>query len=178
MTIRVVVADDQALVRAGFADDPRRRSPTSRWSARPPTAPRRCDAAPRHAARTWCSWTSGCRELDGIEATRRILRRAPPTPPRVLMLTTFDLDDYVYAALRAGASGFLLKDAPPDAARRRGARRRGRESLLAPALTRRLVDRVRAGCRRRYGPTAARGADHRAGARACSRLLARGLVQR
>jgi DNA-binding NarL/FixJ family response regulator len=50
--------------------------------------------------------------LDGIEATRRIT--AAPDPPRVLVLTTFDLDEYVYGALRAGASGFLLKDAPED----------------------------------------------------------------
>jgi DNA-binding NarL/FixJ family response regulator len=50
--------------------------------------------------------------VDGIEATRRVLRE--PDPPRVLVLTTFDLDEYVFAALRAGASGFLLKDAPED----------------------------------------------------------------
>ena len=70
--------------------------------------------------------------LDGIEATRRLRRE--PTPPRVLVLTTFDLDEYVYEALRAGASGFLLKDAPPEPAargsphrreRRRAARARG-----------------------------------------------------
>src|SRR5687767_2721572 len=51
-------------------------------------------------------------KLDGLEATRRIL--AEPDPPRVLVLTTFDLDEYVFAALRAGASGFLLKDAPEE----------------------------------------------------------------
>ena len=52
--------------------------------------------------------------LDGLEATRRIARAAATTPPRVLVLTTFDLDDYVYEALRAGASGFLLKDTSPE----------------------------------------------------------------
>ena len=52
-------------------------------------------------------------ELDGLEATRRLLAAAR-RPPRVLILTTFDLDEYVYEALRAGASGFLLKDAPPE----------------------------------------------------------------
>jgi DNA-binding NarL/FixJ family response regulator len=68
---------------------------------------------------------------DGISATRRIL--AQPAPPRVLMLTTFDLDEYVYDSLRAGASGFLLKDMPGEdivTAVRQAAR--GSDSLLAP----------------------------------------------
>jgi DNA-binding NarL/FixJ family response regulator len=77
--------------------------------------------------------------LDGIEATRRLV--ASPVPPRVLVLTTFDLDEYVYEALQAGASGFMLKDAPPsqllEAVR---AVARG-DTLLAPAVTRRLVER-------------------------------------
>ena len=62
--------------------------------------------------------------MDGIEATRRIL--AADDAPRVVMLTTFDLDEYVFAAFRAGASGFLLKDAPAARHRRRGPRGRGR----------------------------------------------------
>jgi DNA-binding NarL/FixJ family response regulator len=73
--------------------------------------------------------------LDGVEATKRLA----DSPARVLMLTTFDIDDYVYAALRAGASGFLLKDATPDelvAAVRVIA---AGESLLAPAVTSRLI---------------------------------------
>jgi DNA-binding NarL/FixJ family response regulator len=77
--------------------------------------------------------------LDGVEATRRIV--ASGSPARILMLTTFDLDEHAYAALRAGASGFLLKDVRPadlvDAIRviARG------DALLAPSLTRRLLDR-------------------------------------
>jgi DNA-binding NarL/FixJ family response regulator len=77
--------------------------------------------------------------MDGIEATRQIVRKNPEV--RVLALTTFDLDEYVYAAVQAGASGFLLKDVPPDdlvhAVRvvERG------ESMLAPSLTRRLLER-------------------------------------
>jgi DNA-binding NarL/FixJ family response regulator len=77
--------------------------------------------------------------MDGIEATRQIVRKDPEI--RVLALTTFDLDEYVYAAVQAGASGFLLKDVPPDdlvhAVRvvERG------ESMLAPSLTRRLLER-------------------------------------
>jgi DNA-binding NarL/FixJ family response regulator len=78
--------------------------------------------------------------MDGIEATRRILAKAPQ-PPRVLALTTFDLDEYVYAAVRAGASGFMLKDISPDDlihAVRVVARG---EAMLAPSLTRRLLER-------------------------------------
>jgi len=81
--------------------------------------------------------------LDGIEATRRLLAQLPDV--RVLALTTFDLDEYVYAAVRAGASGFLLKDVSPaglvDAVR---AVSRG-DTMLAPALTRRLLERFAAG---------------------------------
>jgi DNA-binding NarL/FixJ family response regulator len=79
-------------------------------------------------------------KLDGIEATRRIL--AGPEPrPRILVLTTFDLDEYVFAALRAGASGFLLKDAPEEqlAAAIRVAAEGG--SMFAPSVTRRLIER-------------------------------------
>jgi DNA-binding NarL/FixJ family response regulator len=78
--------------------------------------------------------------LDGIEACRRLASQAPEV--RVLMLTTFDLDDHVYAALRAGASGFLLKDAPPDQlleAIRVVARG---DSMLAPSVTRLLIDEI------------------------------------
>ena len=77
---------------------------------------------------------------DGIQATRAILGGALAEPPRVLVLTTFDEDEYVYEALRAGASGFLLKDAPPEAlvAAVRGVV--AGDALLAPAVTRRLVE--------------------------------------
>ena len=78
--------------------------------------------------------------LDGIEATRQIVAATGDGGPRVLILTTFDLDEYVYAGLRAGASGFLLKDAPP--AELTGAVRavaRG-DAVVAPSVTRRLLD--------------------------------------
>ncbi|GAA1392332.1 response regulator transcription factor [Pseudonocardia kongjuensis] len=78
--------------------------------------------------------------LDGIEATRR-LRSAPGRAPRVLVLTTFDLDEYVYRALRAGADGFLLKDAPPDRIAEAVRTVAAGEALLAPAPTRRLIER-------------------------------------
>lgn len=78
--------------------------------------------------------------MDGIDATRHLNASALSPKPQVLILTTFDLDEYIYAAIRAGASGFLLKDAPPDDlihAIRVVARG---EALLAPKITRRLIE--------------------------------------
>jgi DNA-binding NarL/FixJ family response regulator len=89
--------------------------------------------------------------LDGLEATRRILDGASPTS-KVLVLTTFDLDEYVYESLRAGASGFMLKDAPPeqlvDAIRIVASG----DSLLAPSVTRRVIEGFVAGRPARDGP--------------------------
>ncbi|GAA2889309.1 response regulator transcription factor [Streptosporangium fragile] len=78
-------------------------------------------------------------KMDGIEATRRI--RGEPDAPAVLVLTTFDLDQYVYEALRAGAGGFLLKDAPPGQLAEAVRTVAGGQALLAPAVTRRLIER-------------------------------------
>jgi len=77
--------------------------------------------------------------MDGIEATRRIVAARPAS--RVLALTTFDLDEYVYAAVRAGASGFLLKDVPPDDLVHAVQVVARGESMLAPTLTKRLLER-------------------------------------
>ena len=78
--------------------------------------------------------------LDGIEATRRITADPALHGVRVVVLTTFDADDYVYTAIRAGASGFLLKDAPPeDVAEAIRVVARG-DALLAPSVTRRLIE--------------------------------------
>jgi DNA-binding NarL/FixJ family response regulator len=79
-------------------------------------------------------------DLDGLEATRRIVADGDGDP-RVLMLTTFDLDHYVYAALTAGASGFLLKDVTPEHLVAAVRMVRSGDALLAPAITRRLVER-------------------------------------
>jgi DNA-binding NarL/FixJ family response regulator len=88
--------------------------------------------------------------VDGLEAMERIAASGSPT--RVLMLTTFDLDEYVYRAMRAGASGFLLKDmASEDIVTAVRQVSRGADALLAPALTRRLLDRFTAGPPRRDG---------------------------
>jgi len=78
--------------------------------------------------------------LDGIEATRRLAVQGEKAP-RVLVLTTFDLDEYVYQALRAGAAGFLLKDTPPRQLAEAVRTIAAGESLLAPAVTKRLIER-------------------------------------
>ncbi len=77
--------------------------------------------------------------VDGIEATRRILAD-PSCPTRVVMLTTFDMDEYVYAALQAGASGFLLKDVEPELLVAGIRAVHSGESLLAPSVTRRMIE--------------------------------------
>ncbi|MFD8817266.1 response regulator [Streptomyces sp. NPDC059627] len=138
---RVVVADDQALVRTGFrlilaADG-------IEVVAEATDGHEAVDAV-RRTRPDVVLMDIRMPELDGLEATRRIL--AAPDPPRVLMLTTFDLDRYVYAALSAGASGFLLKDVTPEHLTAAVRTVRSGDALLAPAITRRLVERfARAG---------------------------------
>jgi len=77
--------------------------------------------------------------MDGLEATRRILEHATDEAPRVLMLTTFDLDEYVYDALRSGASGFLLKDAPADELVHAVRVVAAGDALVSPSVMRRLI---------------------------------------
>jgi DNA-binding NarL/FixJ family response regulator len=104
--IRVLLVDDQELVRAGFRmilDA----EPELEIVAEAADGLEAVEAADRHTIDA-ALMDIRMPNLDGIEATRRLLERSPET--RVLMLTTFDLNEYVYAALRAGASGFLLKD--------------------------------------------------------------------
>src|SRR5262249_2601942 len=94
-------------------------------------------------------------ELDGLEATRQILSAQPAgTGPRIIVLTTFDLDQYVYAALAAGASGFLLKDVTPDHLVHAVRVVRDGDALLAPSITRRRVERF-------TRPDPGRSAHHR-----------------
>ncbi|MFG3345175.1 response regulator [Streptomyces sp. NPDC048018] len=139
MTIRVIIVDDQAMVRAGFA---------ALLSAQPdidvvgeaPDGRQGVEVA-RSTHPDVVLMDVRMPELDGLAAARQILDPPPGVVhrPRVLMLTTFDVDDYVYEALRAGASGFLLKDAPPAdliAAVRVVA---AGEALLAPSVTKRLI---------------------------------------
>ncbi len=135
MTIRVVIADDQGMVRSGF---------TVLLNAQPDIEV----IAEAVNGQEAVAHATGLHPdvilmdvrmpvLDGLQATRQIT--ALPEPPKILILTTFDLDDYVYEALRAGASGFLLKDASArelaDAVRLVAAG----DALLAPGITRRLI---------------------------------------
>jgi DNA-binding NarL/FixJ family response regulator len=135
--IEVVVVDDQSLVRAGFrvlvdsADDllvvGEAEDGAGAVQVVSATRPDVVLMDVRMPA------------MDGIEATRRITQAAATAATKVIILTTFDLDEYVYEALRAGASGFLLKDTPPDdllAAIRIVA---AGDALLAPSITRRLI---------------------------------------
>ena len=78
--------------------------------------------------------------MDGIEATRRVVATADGPPPRVLVMTTFDIDEHIIDALRAGASGFLVKDSPPEELIRAVRIIADGEALLAPSVTRRLLD--------------------------------------
>jgi DNA-binding NarL/FixJ family response regulator len=136
VTIRVLVADDQAMVRAGFRvlltdeDD-------VEVVAEASNGREAVDKAARFRP-TVILMDIRMPELDGLEATRRIL--AHDDTARILILTTFDLDEYVYEALRIGASGFVLKDDPPEqllAAIRTVA---GGDALLSPAITRRVIE--------------------------------------
>ncbi|MDH6119393.1 response regulator transcription factor [Kitasatospora sp. GAS204B] len=135
--LHVVVADDQALVRTGFRMI--LESEGIEVVAEAGNGAEAVDAV-RRTRPDVVLMDIRMPELDGLEATRRIVGD-DPNGPRVIILTTFDLDQYVYAALSAGASGFLLKDVSPE--HLAGAVRmvRGGDALLAPAITRRLVER-------------------------------------
>ncbi|HTF08951.1 MAG TPA: response regulator transcription factor [Asanoa sp.] len=136
--IKVLIADDQAMVREGFGALLAAQADMLVVGAAADGA--QAVAESRRLDPDVVLMDIRMPVLDGLEATRRLLAGRPPgAPPRVLVLTTFDLDDYVYEALRAGASGFLLKDAP--AADLVNAVRvvAGGEALLAPSVTRRLI---------------------------------------
>ncbi|MEU0990806.1 response regulator transcription factor [Streptomyces sp. NPDC005953] len=139
MTIRVIIVDDQAMVRAGFAA---LLSAQSDIDVVGEAADGRAGLeVSRSTHPDVVLMDVRMPEMDGLAAARAILSPPPGVihVPKVLMLTTFDVDDYVYEALRAGASGFLLKDAPPAdliAAVRIVA---AGEALLAPSVTRRLI---------------------------------------
>jgi DNA-binding NarL/FixJ family response regulator len=168
--IRVLIADDQTLVRAGFRMVVEARDDLSVVGEAADGAQAVALAAELHPDVVLMDVRMPV--MDGIEATRRIT--ALEGHPRILILTTFDLDQYVYDALRAGAAGFLLKDAPPTelaAAIRAVA---AGDSLLAPSVTRRLIERfVSLPAPRRADPGAL--ADLSGREAEVLRLVARGL---
>ena len=141
MSVRIVIADDQAVVRAGlrkiFEADPELE-----------VVGEAADGAAavevvRRLRPDVVVMDIRMPVLDGLEATR-LLTADPGEGQRVLVLTTFDLDEYVYEALRAGASGFMLKDAPPEELIAAVRVVSGGEGLLAPAVTRRVIERFAA----------------------------------
>jgi DNA-binding NarL/FixJ family response regulator len=138
VSARVFLVDDQALVRAGFR---------MLIDAQPDMEVVGEAGDGREALEALAVTTADIvlmdvrmPELDGVETTRRLT--ATDRPPKVIVLTTFDLDEYVFAAIRAGASGFLLKDARPDELL--GAMRTvlGGDAVVAPSATRRLLEHV------------------------------------
>ena len=135
--IRILLVDDQALVRAGFRmildAEPEMEVVGEASDGR--------EAVDQVRALRPDVVLMDIRmpELDGLEAARRILSGAEDDAPKILMLTTFDLDEYVYEALRAGASGFLLKDTPPEQLVSAIHVIAEGEALLSPSITRRVI---------------------------------------
>jgi DNA-binding NarL/FixJ family response regulator len=135
MTIRVLIADDQSMVRAGF-----RMLLAGEQDIEVVAEARDGLEAVAKAARfdpTVILMDIRMPELDGLEATRRIL--AANDTARILILTTFGLDEYVYEALRDGASGFVLKDDPPEQLISAVRTVAGGNALLSPAITKRVI---------------------------------------
>lgn len=137
MTIRVVLADDQTMVRSGFR---------MILEAEPDIAvvAEAADGAEALALATRLEPDVTLMDvqmprMDGLEATRRLLH-APGCRTRVVVLTTFERDDYVFDALRAGASGFLLKNAPPEELVHAVRVVAAGDALLAPSVTRRIIE--------------------------------------
>jgi len=149
MTIRVLLCDDQALVRSGF-----RMILEARPGLQVVGEAEDGAQAVRLARQTQPDvilMDVRMPHLDGVEATRQIV--AAGSPARILVLTTYDLDDYVYAAIRAGASGFLLKDVQPAQLAEAIRVIAAGEALLAPSVTRRLLGQF---ARTLPGPRASR----------------------
>lgn len=155
MTIRVLVADDQALVRTGFRmildahDD-------LEVVAEAVDGLDAVDAV-RRTRPDVVLMDVRMPNLDGVEATRRLAGPGVDPPTKVLILTTFDLDEYVFGALEAGASGFLLKDTPPEELVRAVRVVASGDALVDPAVTRRLIETFVAS-RAAAGPPAEPGA--------------------
>lgn len=138
MTIRVLIADDQDLVRTGI-----RMILESESELEVVGEARDGEEAVAKARRLRPDvvlMDVRMPNVDGVAATRRLAELDPPLPTRVLIVTTYDLDEYVFAALRAGAAGFLLKHAPPETLIDGIRTVASGEGLLAPEITRRVIE--------------------------------------
>ena len=137
MTIKVVIADDQALVRGGFVVMVGA-APDMEVLGEAGDGAQAVEQVRRHRPDV-VLMDVRMPVLDGIEATRAITTDLATSSAHILILTTFDLDDYVYRALRAGASGFLLKDTAPEELLAAIRTLAAGDALLAPSVTRRLI---------------------------------------
>ena len=135
--LRVLIADDEALVRGGFRMILEAQADLEVVGEA--ADGQQALARARELAPEVVLMDIRMPAMDGLEATRRLVSGSP-TPPKVVMLTTFDLDQYVYQAMKVGASGFLLKTAPPSELAAAVRAVVGGEVLLAPPITRRLVE--------------------------------------
>ena len=134
--IRVLLADDQALVRGGFRMILEAQNDVEVVAEAEDG--QQAIALARELKPDVVLMDIRMPGLDGLEATRRLL--TAPEPPRVLILTTFDLNEYVYEAMKSGASGFLLKDVRPEQLAEAVRTVASGDALLAPAITRRLIE--------------------------------------
>jgi DNA-binding NarL/FixJ family response regulator len=139
VTIRVLVVDDQPLIRAGFHKMVEARPDLEVVGEAADGA--EAVAQARRLGPDVVLMDIRMPTMDGLEATRQLAGPGVANPTKVLILTTFDLDEYVYEALRSGASGFLLKDAPPEELAAAIRVIAAGEALLAPSVTRRLIQR-------------------------------------
>jgi DNA-binding NarL/FixJ family response regulator len=139
VNIRVLVVDDQPLIRAGFHKMVEARPDLEVVGEAADGA--EAVAQARRLGPDVVLMDIRMPTMDGLEATRQLAGPGVANPTKVLILTTFDLDEYVYEALRAGASGFLLKDAPPEELAAAIRVIAAGEALLAPSVTRRLIQR-------------------------------------
>jgi DNA-binding NarL/FixJ family response regulator len=138
MTVRVLIADDQHLVRAGFRLILERQPEVCVIGEA--TTGAEALALAQDLVPDVILMDIRMPDIDGIAATRLILADPRTASVRILILTTFDLDEYVYSALKAGASGFLLKDLPPEQLAAAVRTVSQGDALLSPAITRRLIE--------------------------------------
>ena len=151
VTIRVLIADDQELIRTGFRMILDAQRPEIEVVGEAANGKEAVELA-RELRPDVCLFDIRMPEMDGIEATEALAGKAVEDPMAVVVITTFDLDEYVHGALKAGAKGFLLKDAGPELLVQAINAAADGEALIAPSVTARLLEEF-AGSQRRQEPT-------------------------